>query len=125
MLHGAYAFRLVAVGHPIGRRALLNGLKINAGAPCIALGTTQRFSGDATIWGAVGREDAAFPTGDDGANWQLRYAHRCVAGGLGGPLGGLAGLPPDAPHHRNESSADVADTLLHPVPERIDEALGL
>jgi len=109
----------------MGRRALLNGLKINARAPCIAFDTTQRFSGDSTIWGAVGGEDAAFPTGDDGANRQLRYAHCCVAGGLGCPLGGLAGLPPDAPHHRTESGSDVADTLLHPVPERIDEALGL
>src|ERR1700730_2623895 len=136
MLHRANTFWLIAAGYPIGRWALLDGFKIDARPADIALGSAQRFGGDAAIRGAVGGEDAALATANDAGYRQLGDARCGVASDVGGALGcrrgcisstlgHLAGLSPDGSNHRAEACTHIGNALLRPIPECIEETLRL
>src|ERR1700719_2951409 len=136
MLHRANTFWRIAAGYAIGRRAFLDGFKIDARPADIALGTAQRFGGDAAMRGSVGGENAAFATANDAGHRQLGDARCSVASDVGGAfgcrrgcisctLGNLAGLLPDSSTHRAEASAHIGSALLHPIPECIEETLRL
>jgi len=126
MLARTYAFRRIVAGYPSGWRALLHGFKIDARPADIAFGSTQRLSSDAAIRGSIGGKDAAFATTDDAGDWELRSDACCgVAGDIGGPFCGLTSLPADGPNHRTEACTDIGNSLLHPISERVEEALWL
>lgn len=122
MLHGANAFRPIAAGYPIGWRAVLHGLKINACAADVTLGSAQRLGGHPAIGGAVRGEQAAFPTSDDAADREFGDICCGVAGSIGSSLGGLTCRSPDGPHHCTDTGADIGNALLHPIPECVEEA---